>query len=183
MDSHLGLLFLALVMAGGFVICWRVIERYVLRVSPPKEFSAWKEELEQAAIEAIRADLFAAECRARLAELVGKVPEDFDPTAFLGIQIAAGVHRAVLQEAERRGLVRVGTYEEIYGPAYTPTAERPPAEREGPPPAAQEAQTPSLPPPSRAPDPPALPAAGGEVAPLLGLEFRDGKLQPRKPSE
>ena len=87
---------------------------------PPKDMLEWQGELERAAIEAIRADLYAAQTKAALALMIGQMPEDFDATAFLGCRVAEGVHRACLREAEEQGLVRPGFVDEVYAPAAPP---------------------------------------------------------------
>jgi hypothetical protein len=60
--------------------------------------------------------MVAAECRVSLIRLIGKLPADYDPTALLACNVAAGVHRAVLENAERAGIVQKGTFERVYGP-------------------------------------------------------------------
>lgn len=110
----------ALALGGSFAVgIWLIIrtaERFMAGASIPKHFGRWHDELEHRALRAIQADMHAAECRAALVELIGQIPQDFDPTALLACQVAAGVHRAVLDHAERQGLVRPGSFEKVYGP-------------------------------------------------------------------
>lgn len=92
----------------------RLVDRMFIR-SVPRDMARWRDELERACIACLHADLNAAETKGHLAEMIGKVPADFNPSAFLGMQLAAGVQRAVLIEAERRGLVRAGMFASVYG--------------------------------------------------------------------
>ena len=69
-----------------------------------------------------------------LTELVGEMPPTFEPGAWLACRVADGVHRAVVLEAERRGLIRSGVVGEIYAEAMPPQQD--------------EQRTPSVPPPS-----------------------------------
>jgi hypothetical protein len=110
-DSYL----MAAVLLGiGTFVVMRSLDRLFIR-SIPRDLSRWRDEVERAAIACIHADLHAAETKGHLMQLIGKVPSDFDPSAFLGMQLASAVQRAVLIEAERGGLVRVGTFESVYG--------------------------------------------------------------------
>ena len=116
----------AIVFAVAAFFLLRLVER-MFRRSVPQDMQRWRDALERAAIAVIHADLAAAETKAHLFELIGTIPKDFDPTAFLTLQLAAGVHRAVLAEAEQRGLVRAGTFQNVYGA----TVESPPVEAPG----------------------------------------------------
>lgn len=106
--------------AGVFVLL-RVAERWTAQGAIPRDFRRWHDELELRALQAIQADLHAAEARARLVALIGEIPQDFDPTALLAVNVAAGVHRAALEHAERAGIVRPGSFARVYGepPTYS----------------------------------------------------------------
>jgi hypothetical protein len=116
-EQHVGCLWVAAFMAVGVFVVWKLVVRVARAwgVRVPRDMASWQDEVERTAIEAIRADLYAAQCRAGLVELIGKVPADFDPTLLLGCQVAAGVHRGAVYEAERQGIIRTGTYERVYG--------------------------------------------------------------------
>ena len=101
--------------AGVFVLL-RTFDRWEQGASVPKDFRRWHDELEVRALAAIQADMVAAECRVSLIRLIGKLPADYDPTALLACNVAAGVHRAVLENAERAGIVQKGSFERVYGP-------------------------------------------------------------------
>lgn len=125
-------------LAGTFVgvaivsLAWAVWRTWSLR--PAKQMAEWQERVEAAAIECIRRDMDAALAKARLAELVGEMPATFEPGAWLACRVADGVHRAVVLEAERRGLIRAGVVGEIYAEAMPPQQD--------------EQRTPSVPPPA-----------------------------------
>jgi len=123
----------------------------------PREMSRWRDELERRCIAVLHADLAAAETKAALFELIGTIPADFNPSAFLGMQLAAGVQRAVLIEAERRGLVRDGMFANVYGMSVEQ--------------ATVGSGAPSIPPPvtDTGPAPPREP----------DVEFVEGKLVPK----
>jgi len=113
-EPGIALLMGACVGVGLFVLL-RVGERWSSRDNIPREFARWHDELELRALQAIQADLHAAESRARLVSLIGQIPQDFDPTALLAVNVAAGVHRAALEHAERQGIIRAGSFEKVYG--------------------------------------------------------------------
>lgn len=116
-EQHAGCVWVSLFMAAGIFVVWKLGVRIVRSwgINVPRDMTSWQDEVERTAIEAIRADLYSAQCRAALVELIGKVPADFDPTLLYGGQVAAGVHRAAVVEAERQGIIRTGTYERVYG--------------------------------------------------------------------
>lgn len=105
----------ACVGSGVFVLL-RTFDAWERGSSVPKDFRRWHDELEVKALRAIQADMQAAECRAALVRLIGQLPADYDPTALLACNVAAGVHRAVLENAERAGIVQKGSFELVYGP-------------------------------------------------------------------
>lgn len=111
--TTLGILLTAMFGAGVGLITYQVRKwwdrRHIGR------FNRWLEELEAQAIQVIQDDARAAESKANLFALIGELPADFDPTIFLTCKVAEGLHRAVLLEAERRGLVTAGTFERVYG--------------------------------------------------------------------
>jgi hypothetical protein len=113
--DHSNCLIAGAVFGAGIFIVLRVLDRMFFGRNVPKDMQRWQDEVERAAVRCIQADLFAAESKAQLVELIGQVPKDFDPTVFLGVQVAAGIHRAVLIEAEKKGLVREGLFEKVYG--------------------------------------------------------------------
>lgn len=116
-EQHAGCIWVSLFMAAGIFVVWKLGVRVARSwgVNVPRDMTSWQDEVERHAIEAIRADLYAAQCRAALVELIGKVPADFDPTLLYGGQVAAGVHRAAVVEAEQQGIIRSGTYQRVYG--------------------------------------------------------------------
>lgn len=109
-------------MGAGLFVILRVAERWSTRDGIPKDFARWHDELELRSLQAIQADLHAAESRARLVALIGQIPADFDPTALLAVNVAAGVHRAALEHAERKGIVRPGAFAQVYGSSPTLSA-------------------------------------------------------------
>lgn len=130
MESEIALL------AGGLsglavYVSMRVADRWSTRDGIPKNFARWHDELELRALQAIQADLHAAESRARLVALIGQIPADFDPTALLAVNVAAGVHRAALEHAERQGIVRPGSFERVYGHAAGTYEKAPVSEETG----------------------------------------------------
>jgi hypothetical protein len=116
-EQHTGCIWVSLFMAAGIFIVWKLGVRVARSwgINVPRDMTSWQDEVERHAIEAIRADLYSAQCRAALVELIGKVPADFDPTLLYGGQVAAGVHRAAVVEAEQQGIIRSGTYQRVYG--------------------------------------------------------------------
>ena len=142
----------------------------LLRKTPPRDMLTWGGAVERAAIEAIRADLYAAQTKAELVELIDHIPADFDASVFLSCQIAAGVHRAALQEAIAQGILRPETLATIYPPLAPPapvvTSSMAPSSVGGPsgPPAPLRLVTPLQ----------SVPATNTEL-----LEWVDGRLVPR----
>ncbi|MBU1785285.1 MAG: hypothetical protein KKG95_08120 [Candidatus Omnitrophica bacterium] len=116
-EAPMWAVFMTLFMGAGAGLMAFVAMRYFAGGRAPRKFRGWIAEVERAAIEVIDADLNAALAKARLFELIGKMPDDFDPTAFLAANVAEGIHRAVLFEAERRGIVQEGTFIRVYGEA------------------------------------------------------------------
>lgn len=118
MNSADGSTFLAAAIVFGvgiLVVVWG-FNRLFRRASAPRDVIRFRDELERRAVECLHADMEAAEKKMLLMEMVGgPLPEHFDPGVFLGLKVAAGVQRALLVEAERKGLVRVGTFERVYG--------------------------------------------------------------------
>jgi hypothetical protein len=116
-EQHSGCIWISLFMAAGIFLVWKLGVRVARSwgINVPRDMTSWQDEVERHAIEAIRADLYSAQCRAALVELIGKVPADFDPTLLYGGQVAAGVHRAAVVEAEQQGIIRSGTYQRVYG--------------------------------------------------------------------
>lgn len=123
LDAHAGCVWLAALFALGICLVGRVLYRLVHRLFQqwgivdhvPRDMREFVDDLERTAGESFRADLYAAQCRAALVSLTGKVPADFDPTVLLACQVSAGLHRAVLVEAERQGLLPEGSFERVYG--------------------------------------------------------------------
>ncbi|MDE2022220.1 MAG: hypothetical protein KGI71_04920 [Patescibacteria group bacterium] len=146
------------------VIITRLVDRAFVH-SAPREMQRWRDELEKRCIAVIQADLTAAETKAALFEMIGTIPDGFNPAAFLGLQLAAGVQRAVLIEAERRGLVREGSFVNVYGMSVEQATIGSGATMPPPPPAPVEtaAEAPPSPP---EPD----------------VEFVDGQLVPKGPT-
>ena len=102
--------------AGACVLFLKIIPR-VLRswgVHIPKKMDEWQDEVERTAIAVIHADLDAARTKARLVELIGEIPKDFNPSAFLGCHIAAAVQREVLMRAEQEGLIEPGVADRMF---------------------------------------------------------------------
>lgn len=93
----------------------RVLRAFGRRVTRTQ--AEWQIEVEAAAIAAVHADLEAGRAKAWLIELIGSIPSEFDASAWLGCNIAAGVQRAVLQRAEEEGLIRPGLVDVVFPPA------------------------------------------------------------------
>jgi hypothetical protein len=68
-------------------------------------FARWGEDIERDAFDLIHAHLLVAECRLRLAQRIEKLPDDFEHPVFQAAQIGVAIERAVLAEAEKRGLM------------------------------------------------------------------------------
>jgi hypothetical protein len=110
-------LILGLISGAGVCLLATKIGPRVLRawgVHIPKKMDEWQEEVERTAIAVIHADLDAARTKARLVELIGEIPKDFDPSAFLGCHIAAAVQREVLMRAEQEGLIEPGVADRMF---------------------------------------------------------------------
>jgi len=84
----------------------------------------WYVEAERRMVTAVQADLYAAEARASLAEMIGKLPSDFDPTVLLAVNIGGSFQRAAIYEAEAKGLVPNGTFARLYGVSFEGEADR-----------------------------------------------------------
>ncbi len=148
----------AIVFGVGIFVILEVVKRMFVH-SVPRDMARWRDAVERAAVACIQADLTAAETKGHLMELIGTIPADFNPSAFLGLQLAAGVQRAVLIEAERRGLVRDGMFATVYGMSVDQAT----VGSGTVPPPAPPADTVPAPAPPREPD----------------VEFVEGKLVPR----
>lgn len=105
-----------IVGAGLMVIALRLVPRALRAwgVHVRKSQADWQDEVERTAIACLHADLESARTKARLVELIGEIPKEFDPAVFLGCSIAAGVQRAVLQRAEEEGLIPAGMIERVF---------------------------------------------------------------------
>jgi len=116
-ETHSGCMWISGFMAVGIFVFWKLAVRVARAwgVRVPRDMVSWQDEVERTAIEAVRADLYAAQCRAGLVEMIGKIPGDFDPTLLFSGQVVAGVHRGAIYEAERQGIIKNGTYERVYG--------------------------------------------------------------------
>lgn len=102
-------------VGAGVYSLFRFADRLTSKAAIPDDVRRWKDELETRAIRAVQADMHAAECRAALVQLMGELPADYDPTALLAVNIAAGVHRAVVEQAEQSGIIKAGTFRAVYG--------------------------------------------------------------------
>jgi hypothetical protein len=107
------LMTLLLGIGSGFAT-WFTLTIYLPRMQA-RSFNEWAEQGRTLAIAVIDTDAAAAGAKRDLFEWIGKLPDDFNPTLFLATDLGMGLHRAVLNEAERRGLVRAGTFERVYG--------------------------------------------------------------------
>ncbi len=110
-----GYVLLSFIFGCGAGILSYLMSRAWIGYNTPRQFQRWHDELEQAARSAITADLYAVETKARLFQLIGNLPEDFEPTVFLTANIGKGIQLAVIHEAESKGLVPIGTLERVYG--------------------------------------------------------------------
>lgn len=99
----------------------------LLKQKPPKDMLAWAGEVERKTIEAIRSDLYAAQTKAELIELIGEIPEEFNPAVMLACRVSDTVHMAAIREAESQGLIRQGMFDEIYPTAQATSPTPPPA--------------------------------------------------------
>lgn len=119
LEQHAGCVWVSLFMAVGIHVLIRLVGMVRRSVggskTVPRDMAEFIFDLEDAGTTAVRADLYAAQARAALAEKIGKVPADFDPTLLYACQVSAGIHRAATAEAERQGVVRSGTYERLFG--------------------------------------------------------------------
>lgn len=102
----------------------RALRAWGLRV--PRRMDDWMVEVEVTANACIVADLESARAKSRLVELIGQIPRDFDPSVFLACNIAEGIQRAVIFQAEQEGLIPAGVADRVY---------LPPADEPAPPPA------------------------------------------------
>ncbi len=137
-------------VVAALLVIW--IERWQ-RTRVHRKFDGWRSDLYLVANEVIDAHAWVARCEMKLAEKIGQLPEDFHPAIFMAARIGHRVEKAVLLEAEQRGL-------------YDP--------RNAPPPVPVEdeiAEPTSTPLPSDAPTPP-------PVVPLRRMVWQDGKLRP-----
>lgn len=128
------------------------------RPPPPQRFAAWMARVEALAAERVRCALASADVEVQLAEMVGKVPADFDGAVFAAARLGHAVERAALDEAVRLSLVRPEDAEAIRRGAYSATASVAPAPVL---PAAPERNPGSVPPES------ARPPESGRVVPFL----------------
>jgi hypothetical protein len=142
---------------------WRTRERV------PKDFDTWQEELEHAGSHALRMSLEYSRAVARVVELVGKIPADFNPSAFLVCQMVEGIHKAVLIKAAEEGLIHPDALQRVYGGAlgndYAPSSSTSAAIQV---PTGSRYITGTV-----EPDP---------APPGAGFVWRGGKLTPEKPS-
>lgn len=103
-------------VGAGIYLLLRFFDRLQASGGPiPADMRRWRDELEMRAMRAVQADMQAAEARVALVRLIEELPADYDPTALLAVQIAAGVHRAMVAQAEKDGIIQRGTFERVYG--------------------------------------------------------------------
>jgi hypothetical protein len=116
-EQHAGCIWVSLFMAVGIHVLLRLLGRLrrSLGRDVPRDMGEYIMQLEDLGTTSVRADLYAAQARAALAQEIGKVPAEFDPTLLYACQVSAGIHRAATAEAERQGVIRAGTYERLFG--------------------------------------------------------------------
>lgn len=119
--------FLGAVSGGGVLfVLWKLVPRALraFGVYLPKSMNEYRMELERLVIAVVQSDADAAMHKAALMEYIGQMPSDFDPTAFLALNVAQAVHREVMLEYERRGIVTEGMTERIFGAERDPLPPR-----------------------------------------------------------
>lgn len=163
-------LFAAVIVIGLEVSLFTVKRAWRSRERVPKEFDTWQEELEHASTHAVRMSLEHARACARVVELVGKIPADFNPSAFLVCQIVEGIHKAVLIKAAEEGLIQPDALQRVYGSAlgndYAPTSVAPPGMIAS---SGDRVITGTL-------------VSAEPAPPSAGFVWRGGRLMPEKPS-
>jgi len=112
--EHTWCIWLGLAMAVGLLVTMRALPRFFAR-QPIRDFERWLPAVERASSNAVRASLYAAAAQKELVELIGELPKDFEPTVWLACNVAQGVQRSVLVEAERQGLIPAGMLARVYG--------------------------------------------------------------------
>jgi hypothetical protein len=125
---------LSIVLGVIFAAAIRYAERWFRRRGgrPTEGFGEWREEFRQRMDRVIDADYAAAEAKVELAEMVGRIPPDFDPTVWLACQVGQAHQREVLAEAERRGIVPEGFFRRVYGTSLDEAISQAPTTPEAP---------------------------------------------------
>jgi hypothetical protein len=91
-----------------------LLTQYAIRMHRPQtKFLAWRTQLERTVFGTVESLLEAAERQAECEKLIGELPPDFTYAGWQALRLGYGLERAVLVEAERRGLVPQGTLEQI----------------------------------------------------------------------
>lgn len=115
---------LSITMGVGAAILTLLGSRYYGTSRPHRSMKEWYIEAERRMLTAVQADLYAAEARASLVELIGTLPTDFDATILLAVNIGSAFQRAAIYEAEAKGLVPSGTFSRLYGVSFEGEADR-----------------------------------------------------------
>lgn len=122
----------------------------VQRRKPTAKFSEWMARVELLSNERVRLALAVADVETQLAEMLGKLPKDFDGPVFAAARLGHAVERGALDEAVRLKLVRPEEAEAIRRGCYAAVAEplsSPAAASLAPPPD----PSPTIPPPPPVP--------------------------------
>jgi hypothetical protein len=177
--SETTVLWMSVAMGVGAWLVARTIEAWWRGGQIPKVMSRWIVELDHAIRDLHGAEMQRAICYRRVADLIGKMPKDFDAVALTGLAMSDDIGRAILAKSEQLGIYPKGTFSKLGVVPYEglPDSKHAPVE----PSALKETldaarSAPMLPPP--------MPGNGngngnghGTVAPWIG-SWVDGRLVP-----
>ena len=168
--SSTWVLFMCVAMGVGAWLVAHTVHRYFAGANIPKDMQGWVTELEFALRDLSGAEVHRAACYRRVADMIGKMPKDFDAVALTGLVMNDQVGVAILEKAEDLGLYPRGTFAKL-GVGTRPVARAVEAEAE-PEREAEDRHSTMLPPPGN----------GKHVTPWIGT-WEGGRLVPPSVSD
>lgn len=104
---------MSLAMGVGAYLVARTIEAIWRGGQVPKVMSRWIVDLDHSLRDLQGAEIQRAICYRRVADLIGKLPKDFDAVALMGLSMSDDIGRAILAKSEALGIYPKGTFEKL----------------------------------------------------------------------
>jgi len=104
---------MSLALGVGAYLIARVIETIWRGSTVPKVMSQWIVDLDHSLRDLQGAEIQRAICYRRVADLIGKLPNDFDAVALMGLAMSDDIGRAILAKSEQLGIYPKGTFAKL----------------------------------------------------------------------